>query len=291
MLNLKKVIREIETARSLKTLTQAYEEISVMKMQAIRGSVLSTRDFTDRLSSVFTDVRASYRAQILKLAAQKKIKDLEQFSTFAKNGKTVSVLLSANTKLYGDIIVRVFRLFWASVRTDGSDIIVIGKLGKELVDQRADKKPYLYFEIPDTNLPADDLKPIVYQLANYEIVKVYFGRFANMVHQDPAMAIISGQPEKTASADEPTKDYFLFEPKLEAVLRFFETQLFAGFFKQTVSEGQLARFASRITAMESALQNIDNRIKNLSEQRCRIRKMAEGKKQGERIAGLSLWTN
>ena len=111
MQNRKSLIDEIELVNNLKMLTQAYEEISVIKMQRVRDSVLKNRDFITGISYVYYDVKTSYRRQIEELMKQKKSANISSFSTIKKNGKSVSVLLSANNKLYGDIILKVFYLF------------------------------------------------------------------------------------------------------------------------------------------------------------------------------------
>lgn len=291
MLNKQKLGQEIELVKSLRMIAQAYEEISVMKMQKIRHSVVNTRQFMEKLAEVFGDVRTSYAQQIQRLIKKKKIKDISQFTTFAKNGKTVSVLLSANTKLYGDIISRTYRLFEEAIAKEKTDIIIIGRLGKELFDRTHSGRDYDYFEVPDMDFTVEDLKPVIAKIANYEKVMVYYGKFENIMTQNPVSMNITGTQnlENLVKEGEGDKLRFLFEPQLEKILGFFETQLFSSFFKQTAYEGQLARFASRITAMEEALQNIDGRIGNLNREERRLRRYLENRKQLGTVAGFALW--
>jgi len=86
------------------------------------------------------------------------------------------------------------------------------------------------------------------------------------------------------------KEYdFIFEPSLEKLLNFFETQVFSSLFKQTVTEAELARLASRIKAMEQAIVFITTRMENLSSAQRRAKRNLENRKQLERVAGISLW--
>jgi len=291
MLNKRKLEQEIDLVKSLRMISQAYEEISVMKMQKIRNSVVNTRQFMEKLAEVFGDVRTSYAQQIRIMIRKKKIKDISQFTTFNKNGKTVSVLLSANTKLYGDIISRTYRLFEEAIAKEKTDIIIIGRLGKELFDRTHAGWNYDYFEVPDMDFTVEDLKPVIAKIANYEKVMVYYGKFENIVTQNPVSMNITGTQNLENLIKEGAGDrlQFLFEPQLEKILSFFETQLFSSFFKQTACEGQLARFASRITAMEEALQNIDGRLKSLNQEGRRLRRYLENRKQLGTVAGFALW--
>ena len=111
----KQVIRdEMEMVETLGMIVQTFQEISVMKMQAVRKQVLQSRDFLDQLSNVFGDVKSSYRKQIARMLEKNK-KLINEASLLNKNGKTVSVLISINSKLYGDIGEKVFDLFCKNV--------------------------------------------------------------------------------------------------------------------------------------------------------------------------------
>lgn len=288
----RKIAEEITLVGDLRMLSEAFEEISVMKMQKVRSSVLRTRDFLTNLLDVFYDVKGSYKKQILELMKKKKkdTSNISSFSTLAKNGKEVIVLLSANTKLYGDIIPRVFNLFTEKVKSSNSDVVIVGKLGKDLFEQSDTKKAYKYFDVPDTVASFEDLKPLVLDILNYEKVTVFYGKFENVINQTPTSINISGEEPIDEEAPEEKRDFkFLFEPSLERILNFFETQMFTSFFKQTVDEFELARHASRIRAMEEALGNIDTKVKLLKSQQGRAKRLTANKKQIETISGISLW--
>lgn len=289
-----KLKQEIETVESFRFLAQAYEEISVIKMQGVRSLVLKTRDFLEGISDVFYDVKSSYKRQIaiiMKKAAKEKKSLQTPLSAFQKNGKSVVVLLSANTKLYGDIVPRTFTLFMETIAKTNDDIVIVGKLGRELFAEADTKKPHTYFEVPDTKIVFEDLKPVVAHIFPYEQVTVFYGKFVNVINQTPTAASISG--EKTFATQEEgqpqVQTKFLFEPTLNKVLQFFESQIFSALFKQSVHESQLARHASRIRAMESALENIHDHLASLHGQQKKLRRLLAGKKQNEALSGISLW--
>lgn len=279
---------EIGLLSSLRILCTSYEEISVMNMQRIRGMVLSTRTFYTKLAKVYYHVKTSYKDELAK--DEKKNKAAQELAR--KNGKTVAVFISANAKLHGVIIDNVFQSFEKYITSNEADVIIIGKLGRELYERlipSSKKKEYLYFEIPDMQVALEDLRTIVYHLLEYEKITVFYGQYNSMLDQVAQMTNITGDAIIEKEVATGNNEAFLFEPKLEDIVDYFEKQIFSALFKQTVHESQLARFASRITAMEFALDRIDGKENNLYNERRRITRLINNKTQQERMSGISLW--
>lgn len=284
------VQNEFAVIGTLKTLAQAYEQISVMRIQRVRGSVLTTRDFLTGLADIYKDVKRSYKDEVERLNKHHKNSKI-MLSGLAKNGKTVSVLLSSNNKLYGDIVSRVFNLFAQDVKSNPNvEIVVIGKVGKSMVDTRLPGRKYTYFNLPDQSASLTDLAPIFKFIVSYEKILVYYGRFLNIVSQEPAVSEISGeeslidQPiEKEEKAD---RTPFFFEPNLQKILGFFEDQVFASILKQVVDESELSRLASRIKSMEDSLLSIEKQEQILKKVYLRTLRRTEDNKQQQRMAGM-----
>jgi ATP synthase F1 gamma subunit len=295
MQNSNKVVKDIEFTSTLKLLAKAYEEISVIKMQRVKSSVLTTREFIEDLNQVFVDVRSSYEAQIKGMMNKnKKSKNQLSFSTQRKNGKEVLVFIAADEKLYGDIVKKVFHLFtfYLKQRQDKEqpvDIVIVGKYGKELFDSLHNNLAYTYIEIPDTYVKLTDLKPIIDIIADYETVNVFYGKFGNVVNQEATATDVTGAPFLGLEQKIDKKIHYFFEPSLQEILRFFETQVFASLFQQTMHESELSRLASRIKAMEDALSNIDRSEIQLKGQQRRLKKLHQNRKQLETMSGIKLW--
>jgi F0F1-type ATP synthase gamma subunit len=281
MLNKKSLLQEVALVDSIKTISEAYQEISVMKMQKIRHSVLYTRQYLAELSDLFYDVKEAYK---LELSLEKK----KHHRVIEKNGKSVAILLSANTKLYGDIINRVSENFLKYITDSQDDIIIVGKLGRELVENQLPGRKYLYFEIPDVDIKLQDLKALATALINYEKVTAFYGQFESVVTQNPVAVNISGDnPLKSDKQREVKK--FIFEPLLTEVMKFFESQIVSSLVKQSVNESQLSRHASRILAMEMALTNIESKQKILKGDQKRLKRIVDNKKQLESFSGSQMW--
>ena len=306
----KKLIQsEIEFSKTFRFIAQAYEEIAVLKMHKVRDSVLATREYLSHLSQIFFELKKAKERQKKLLTTSNvadainnkqksdvKTKELSPDKKFKsdKLAKTVSVLLSANTTLYGDLIERIFNLFLKNVTQDGSDIIIVGRVGKRLYDEQENKRNYTYFELPDVELRLENLKPVIYHLVKYQKIMVYYGKFESVVTQKEVFSNISGDQPSTLIADSGSgrgteTNFFLFEPSLDTILAFFEDLIASSLFRQTVHETQLARWASRIMSMEKAQVNIDAQIKKLHFSEMKIQRQEQNKKQLDRLAGISLW--
>ena len=290
----KKVIEDLEALNSLKDLAESYEEVAVIRMQKIKDSVLKTRDFLASLSDVFVDLKSSYNREVKELLERRRKGDKTILPILQKNGKGLTVYLSSNGRLYGSVTQKTFKLFVQDMKkadTNNSDILVIGRTGKEMFEGSSFKRAFDYFEIPDTSVDVEHIKKLMQKFLQYEKVSVYYGKFGNVVRQTPIATSISGEDifETETRVQVPREDRFIFEPTLEKILHFFETQIMANLFSQILLENQLARHASRVNAMEEALVHIEEESKRLHQVRNRIKHQMQNKKQLQTISGLALW--
>lgn len=268
---------EIDQLRSLEVLAQAYEEIASTRMKKIRGNVLAKRDFLDSISKVFDEVRAAYARQVREIA-RRKGERAGKITFLAHNGKTVSVILSANTGLYGGIIHETFKKFIADVRRLNTEVTIIGRYGLSLFLQEEPNRPYTYFDLPDHSVSSDELKDIIKHIVQYETINVYHGKFVNVVKQLPNMFTISAEIE-LPEEKESSPAFFIFEPTLEKILVFFETEIFASLFEQSVGESELAKSSSRVMAMDKAAANIEKYLDKLKLEKLKMSHRVSNRKQ------------
>ena len=124
MQNLKTLKEDQQLIGTLKNMAATYEEIAVMRMRKIRDYVLYNRDFLKRVGEVYLDVKLSYKEEVDRFGnakktgvahlfkSKKETSDIKKsFSTFTKNGRHVSVLVTSNKRLIGPISLRVFDEF------------------------------------------------------------------------------------------------------------------------------------------------------------------------------------
>lgn len=273
-------------------LVTAYEEISVVRMQAIRQAVLSTRAFVSALAKVFADVRTSQVAAV--------VRDLHQRRPLLRVGRQpraalpeaqrpLLVLLTPNTRLSGTIIEQVFQQFMTYLEQHPSDLLIVGRVGRQFFQNVRPGYPFAYLELPSRPLTAADVHLLLERTRPYHSVRVFYGRFETFVANGPAVADLGEYPLVAQGAEEHEPVPFLFEPSLLDVMRYFDREIMAALVTQAAYESQLAVVGGRVTAMEAATQRIEQRRRVLAHQALSEVRVHESRKQREQLASLALW--
>lgn len=288
--------REITLVRSLRELLSTYEELAVMHIGRVRGQVLATRAFRDGLFRVFGEVRAARRQELAALLAQRRRR------VASARRREAAVLLSSNERLAGELTGTLLRRFTEYVdRRRPAGLAVAGTVGRDFLARTRADLSFTYFPLPKEHAPLREHAPLVRWLRDFDDVTIFYGKFVNVVDQVAATTKLSSEarfPHETtggglvalsrAARLAQRRDY-LFEPELPAMFAFFDTQVFALLFQQTVSEATLALLGSRITAMERATTSIERRLGQLTAAALQVRKAVRNRKQRQALAGVSLW--
>jgi len=251
MVDKRTLANEIDQLHLLETVTKAYGEIAALRMQRTRESVLAVRTFLEEIFEVFYEVRVAFANRERALRGKK-----ANITFLSHNGKQVAVFLSSNGGLFGDIVKKTFDLFIQEARTSGNEITIIGKQGQGLFTSLMPGVPYTYFDLPDFAIKSSDLNPVIRHIVKYDEIHLYYGRFQNVVVQDPIKVTISSKIEIGEQEQGKKARNYLFEPSLEDILLFFENEIFSSVFQQSINESQLAKLASRISAMNQASERI-----------------------------------
>lgn len=289
MITKKQVNSEIDYLTLLRSILESYEEIAASRMARTRSSVLASRDFLLEINSIFQEVKSSYKEEIARLMKRKKIRNPKELTFLNRNGKTLYLFVSANTGLYGEIVKRTYDVFIENLKRDRvHDIAVIGKLGYQLIEEEKINASITYFDFPDDRIDNEKLKKIAEHIIQYQKVLVFYEQFNNVLNQEPIIANISGDPLSYENNDTKTVKYF-FEPTLEKIMVFFEKEIVASILEQTILESELAKFASRMVALEKSSDNTKNRLKQNMFQKERLRHQKTNKEQIEKFSYISLW--
>ncbi|MBI2443507.1 MAG: F0F1 ATP synthase subunit gamma [Candidatus Levybacteria bacterium] len=290
MINNQAIQAELTRLTNLKTLIETYEEIAANRMRKNRSIVLASRLFNEGLGDMYQQIKASYGTQLITIMQRKKIPNQKVLTMIKRNGKTVSLLISSNAGLYGDIVPKITEQFIDFISKTPCDIAIIGRLGKRLFEERNLNKQYIYFDFPDVDTDPLEIEKLANFLINYEKIYIFFGKFISVGVQQPTMLdVIGEEKEEVAQKKALPQTKYLFEPSLEQVMMFFEQQIFTSLIEQTVKEAELAKFASRMVTLDSATENVKQALWMLQkEQRINQHRM-QNKKQQELLTGISLW--
>jgi ATP synthase F1 gamma subunit len=281
------LVKESEFLGSFHTILQTYEEIAATRMTRARSSVLASRAFALEVNTIFQQVKSSYKAKIVAIMKKKKITDPSKLTFSTRNGKTVYIFISANTRLYGNIINRTYDLFINTYKKAPSDILIIGKIGVERFNAEKIKANMQYFDFPDDKVDEESLKKITEYILQYEKIIVFYEQFSSVVKQSPYAINISGDLLPWQQ-NAPQINYF-FEPSLEKILAFFEKAIFGSVFKQTILESELAKFAARMVSLNQSADRTQQKLSEVNLAKIRARHQNNNKKQLEKFASIRLW--
>lgn len=273
--------KEINQLEIFRVIAHAYSQIASVRIQKTKDKVLLNREYYKKVNEVFNEVMSSYYDEVKKLGKRTGKKGGLTF--ISHNGRNVAVLMSANSGMYGDLIARTFTEFINHVRTNDVEVTIVGKYGLALFEQSEPDKPFTYFDFPDAATPdAKLLNAITSHLVQYEEIRFFYPEFKNIVIQKPqVLTLASGAVIGEGIKPQEKKREYLFEPSLEAILTFFESQMFSSLMLQTVEESSLAKFASRLLSMDRADENIRDDLKKLKLQRLKEMHLKVNKKQLE----------
>lgn len=293
MANNKEINQELQSLSTFQLLVDTYEEIAATRMRRIRASVVKSRDFIAELAKIMDEIKASYKREVEQLTKEKK-KNSSGIQFRKQNGKTIALLLSANTGLYGSILSATVNSFIEYVNKNNCDVAIVGRYGKTAFENRNPGKQFLFFDFPDQRFTPEDMKQILSKILDYSNIYVFHGQFVSIVKQEPTMTAIS--TEKAEEVEQPKtqaenlrKNKFIFEPSLEKILAFFEEEIFASLFEQSIHESELAKFASRMVTLDKASQNIKDRVKRVEFMKRLTNHRTMNKKQQDSLGSMLLW--
>ncbi len=294
----------LEMIATIKNVASTYQEIANLRMRQIRERVLKNREFFEELLNTYRRIKAAYLLSLKRGWIRQ-----EKTSFRQAEKKEVVIFLSANQFFYGSLILDVWKETQKYLQHNEADLGIVGRVGKYFSESsRPVKKEIFYFDINDVKPEKENLSRIIEFIKNYRKIIICHGRYDKVLSQRPIISEISG---KFLFEEKFEKDYllkekerrsfimekfgfsedvrpYLFEPSAEAVLDFFETEIIAVLFNQTVLEHQLARYASRVIAMHQATENAKTMEENLSISENKLKRQKINKRQIELFSAIQL---
>lgn len=257
----RQVLEQIEEAKSLKMITEAFTEISSAKLKKIRVAGLRNQYFFDELSRVYGLIR--------KIALARGLKPPQ------KNGKTLSIVLTSNYRFYGRVNNALLGYFLVETSKIQTDRLVIGKTGLEFLNA-------IHFALSYQNITLKTDFPTHKEIDNlalfagkYSRVLVYYPKFKSVMLQIPTFRDIT-QTQQAALLDVASKEgfnklfmsfntpessSFILEPEISVIIKFFDDQIQNLLLEETFLEAELSRTASRLISMDQAQTEADDYLK------------------------------
>ncbi len=275
MHSFRSVTIEITTTHELQGLVETYQEIAAGKMQRIRHETITSREFIEGLAKLSEAVGADLVAAVSGRAP-----------------KTAAVWVSANAGLFGDIVEKTMVPLLQYVHGRSTDMFVLGEIGKQLMATLAPDVRYVAVPFSDDSVDTDSLKRLMAVLAGYEQVVLFFGKFQSIAIQSADQRVVSGASVAvgTDMIDEEQRRHrewtYIYEPTPSYVSNVMVQEITGSIVEQTIREGQLAKYASRLIHLDEAMDHIAERLDILMVERRKMRKIREDRKQRTMLSGM-----
>ena len=275
----KEIKNRIRSMESTKQITKAMEMVAASKLRRAQAQIAASRPYFEILRDTIDDITRSNRdfsSPYLKQRGDKKI---------------LYVVIAGDRGLAGGYNSNVLKMVYAQIQDKEAAVLPIGK---KAVDSFKSKGiPVLtdaYAEAAAVGI--GDCFSIAKQVSRgflegqYEEVYVAYTNFVSMLSQSPAsMKLLPLSKPEQKDTDPPRRCDILYEHPAEEVFAAIVPEYLGGVLYGALCESRASEQAARRSAMDSATQNADEMIADLSLKFNRARQAAITQEITEIVAG------
>ena len=273
----KEIKNRIRSMESTKQITKAMEMVAASKLRRAQAQVQNSRPYFEILYNTINDIVDSNR-------------DFSSpYLTPREVNKVMYIVIAGDRGLAGGYNSNILKLVAQEIQ--GKDAVVL-PIGKKAVDYfRSHKVPMLtqqYAEAADVSI--GDCFSIAKQLSKaflngeFDEIHVAYTNFVSVLSQTPAalpLLPLARAPHREGI----TGTDIVYEPNSEEVFAAIIPEYLGGILYGALCESRAAEQAARRTAMDSATQNADEMIADLSLKFNQARQAAITQEITEIVAG------
>ncbi len=273
----KEIKNRIRSMESTKQITKAMEMVAASKLRRAQAQVTASRPYFETLYSTIHDIVASNQDLNSPFLQARPVK------------KVLYVVIAGDRGLAGGYNNNVLKLVHSQMEGKDATVLPIGKKAEEYFRFR--KVPAFtasYEEAAEVSV--GDCFSIARQLSNaylsgqFDEVHVAFTNFVSVLSQTPAtlqlLPLIHQDTKHTGYSNG-----IEYEPSSEEVFAAIVPEYLGGVLYGTLCESRASEQAARRTAMDSASQNADEMIADLTLKFNRARQAAITQEITEIVAG------
>ncbi|MBQ7000813.1 MAG: ATP synthase F1 subunit gamma [Oscillospiraceae bacterium] len=275
----KEIKNRIRSMESTKQITKAMEMVAASKLRRAQAQISSSRPYFEILYSTIQDITRSnkdFSSPYLKAREVKKV---------------MYIVIAGDRGLAGGYNSNILKMVYADLQ--GKDAVVL-PIGKKAVDFfRSKNVPALtesYAEAASVSI--GDCFSISKQLSKgflageFDEVYVAYTNFVSVLSQVPAsMQLLPLKKPENAPVSETRQCATVYEGEPEEVFAAIVPEYLGGILYGALCESRAAEQAARRSAMDSATQNADEMIADLSLKFNRARQAAITQEITEIVAG------
>ncbi len=275
----KEIKNRIRSMESTKQITKAMEMVAASKLRRAQQQVTNARPYFESLRGAIEEILASNRDCTSPFLAERPV------------GKTLYVVIAGDRGLAGGYNSNILKLCHGQMEEESALVLPVGKKATEFF--RARKLPLWnesYAEAEEMSV--GDCFSIAksicaaYALGEFDAVWIGYTHFVSVLSQMPQcirllplVAQPSGEEQTGVGMD------IIYEPDSVTVFEAIVPEYLGGVMYGALCESRASEQAARRTAMDSATQNADEMIENLSLKYNQARQAAITQEITEIVAG------
>lgn len=273
----KEIKNRIRSMESTRQITKAMEMVAASKLRRAQAQVLSSRPYFEILYSTIADIASSNRDFSSPYLQERPVK------------KTLYIVIAGDRGLAGGYNSNILKLVQSEIA--GKDAVVL-PIGKKALDYFRSKQIPTFTEqyAEAAELTVGDCFSVSKQVSKaflageFDQIVVAYTNFVSVLAQTPAaMQLLPlKKPEKKESTNQGD---ILYEGDSEEVFAAIIPEYLGGVIYGALCESRASEQAARRAAMDSATQNADDMIDDLSLKFNRARQAAITQEITEIVAG------
>ena len=273
----KDIKNRIRSMESTKQITKAMEMVAASKLRRAQAQVLSARPYFETLYAAIHDIVNANSDFSSPYLTQRPVK------------RAAYVLIAGDRGLAGGYNSNVLKLAYADM--EGKDVIVvpIGKKSADFCRSRGLNVLTMEYATAEAVAVSDCFSIAatlckLYLAGEIDEIRVSYTNFVSVLSQTPAVLEALPLVADPGSRDHGMAD-ILYEPEATDVFHAIIPEYLGGIVYGCLCESRAAEQAARRTAMDSATQNADEMIADLSLKFNRARQAAITQEITEIVAG------
>ena len=274
----KEIKNRIRSMESTKQITKAMEMVAASKLRRAQARVADSRPYFEILSDTIQGIIDNNR-------------DVSSpYLTRRSGNRTAFIVIAGDRGLAGGYNSNVLKLAWSEM--EGKDVTVV-PLGRKAVEFFRSRKVNM---LTQSQTEAEDLgigdcfsiaKQLcrAYRAGEFDEVRIAYTNFESVLAQTPVTRQLlpllpTGEKQERTSAPD-----ILYEPDSVEVFDAIVPEYLGGILYGALCESRASEQAARRTAMDSATQNAEDMIADLSLKFNRARQAAITQEITEIVAG------
>ena len=274
----KEIKNRIRSMESTKQITKAMEMVAASKLRKAQAQVMGSRPYFEILYATINDIVDANKDFTSPYLAQRPVK------------KSVYIVIAGDRGLAGGYNSNVLKLAYSEM--EGKDVMVL-PIGKKAVDFYQSRNLELmttnYKEAEDVSV--GDCFSIAKQLCKaykagqIDEIHIAYTNFVSVLSQTPATLRMLPLLRQNTGREGTVSTDIIYEPDSVEVFDAIIPEYLGGILYGALCESRAAEQAARRTAMDSATQNADEMIADLSLKFNRARQAAITQEITEIVAG------